>query len=460
MQIPKILLVDDEQDTLLSLSRALSSSDYQIQSASQIEKALELQQAGRPAVAVVDLSINPKLGVESGFGLIRDLLQFDASCRVIVLTGHASAECGLKALSLGAANFLQKPADLAHLKALIRDGLSQSELRRAYFTLLDQSSMPLEQALVGVSAASKKLRAELAYAASNSQSVLLLGETGTGKGLCAQLIHRHSARAPQNFVRYQPNFASSDLVASELFGHRKGAFTGADSDRKGLLAEADKGTLFLDEVDELPPETQVSLLGVLQDQKYRALGSNTEEQVDVRLICATNQNIQDVLDRKKIRADFFHRTAHCKINIAPLRERLEDIESLAKHFLSEMREKKNVNVFDLDASCLDRLQSYNWPGNIRELQAALEGASYRAQFEERHFIMASDLNLLQTASSAISQDFHAKVQNYKRALVEDALKRCDGNQVKAAKELGLDRSSLRRLLASSQIKAGLKSDAI
>lgn len=449
MQNQVVLLVDDENDALLSLSRALSSHEFQVTGSTQVSKALELQRELKPAVAVVDLSLDATLGVQAGFNLITELLRQDPSCRVIVLTGHGSDEYGVKALSLGAANFLRKPAELSHLKALIEDGLTQSHLRREYTRLLSESASPLQSWIVGESPAVKKLREELSYAAHNSQPVFLAGETGTGKGLCAWAIHQSSLRSAHNFVRYQPNFATSDLVHSELFGHLKGAFTGADSNRRGLLSEADQGTLFLDEVDELPSETQVCLLGVLQDRKFRALGSNREEQVDFRLICASNRDLREALETKKLRQDFYHRVAHFKIELPPLRLRLMDIDSLAHHFLNQLRVREQVNVFELSNDCVDRLQNYDWPGNVRELQAVVEGAAYRANFEQRAEIRAADLNFQgQSEVGCKEHSFHTQVQRYKHELVQKALQSCAGNQVKAAKELGLDRSVLRRIIAN------------
>lgn len=445
-----VLLVDDDSEMLISLARALKASGVTsaIHAASKHEKAIELLLDKNPQVAVVDLCLDEKAGVDSGFNLIRDILAQDSTCRIIVLTGHGTVEYGVRAIDMGAANFLEKPADSAHVAALIKDGLAQCDLRRAFAKLAIQKTNFIQTPVIGSSEQTKNLLKEIEYAARNSLPVMINGETGTGKGLVAKTIHLLSDRAKKNFVRYQANFGTADLVNSDLFGHQKGSFTGAAEDRKGLFGAAEGGTFFLDEIDELPHETQVTLLGVLQDKKYRALGSNKELDLNIRLITATNQDMEKCLAEGKLRKDFYHRIAHIKIQIPPLRQRKDDIPDLCKFFISKFRDSENLSVLAVDDSVINKFQSYDWPGNVRELEAVVEGAMHRAQYEDRTYIKDSDLQMGQSPTAAASdQNFHEQVRTFKLKLINDKLNQVGGNQLKAAKELGLDRSSLRRLLA-------------
>lgn len=449
MASSRVLFVDDDSDALIALTRAVSShiSNLSVSAAANVEKALQLAHQTRPQVAVIDLSISAQEGVESGFGLIRKLREQHPECRIVVLTGHDSAEFGVKALTLGAASFLGKPADVQHLAALIRDGISQSELRSAFRELSELRSRNVAGMFSTRSARMQEVVEALHYAAQTNQAVLISGETGTGKGVCAQLLHSLSARSAAPFVRYQPNYANSDLVNSDLFGHQRGAFTGALDNRRGLLAEAWGGTLFLDEIDELPNETQVALLGVLQDRRYRALGASTEMEANFRLVCATNCDLRVAVEHGKIRRDFFHRIAHFEIKLPALRERKDDLESLAQVILRRISEREGLSQCELENQALNKLQSYDWPGNVRELEAVLEGASYRAQFRSSRLIESCDLRIGLQQAHAEGSDFHTLVHDYKIGLIQKALARHAGNQVRAAEELGLDRTTLRRLLS-------------
>jgi DNA-binding NtrC family response regulator len=305
--------------------------------------------------------------------------------------------------------------------------------------------------LSGISVALQKLREEIEFVATTNQPVLLLGETGTGKSLCARLIHDLSKRRAKKCIHYQPNFGGGDIVQSELFGHTKGSFTGAVENRRGLVVEADGGTLFIDELDAVPAETQVKLLDLVQEQRIRPIGSDVYQKVDCRCIAATNRPIQEALDSGLIRRDLHHRLAHCVISIPPLRERLEDLPLLIESSLRELREREVLNVFEVDSQVLARCQAYAWPGNIRELRGVIESAAYRAQFKGRSVISSDDVRLGAGGSSssapAISSEksFHDQVEAFKRALIRQALEACGGNQVQAATMLGIDRGTIRRL---------------
>ncbi|MCB0333049.1 MAG: sigma-54-dependent Fis family transcriptional regulator [Bdellovibrionales bacterium] len=447
-----LLLIDDDSDAAQSLAKALPAYgvSYAICVAISEEKALEQFQSHSPNVVVLDLSLNDREGVESGFRMLRTFVQSDSSCRVIVLTGHGSLENGVRALQYGAASFLEKPADMSHLAALILDGFEQSRLRRSFLQLQENTQHPHTATLLGKSEAMRQVRESLEYAAATSQPILITGETGTGKGVCAKLIHTMSSRRESRFVRYQPGLGNDDLVGSELFGHKKGAFTGAEADRQGLFSLAEGGTLFLDEIDELPSAVQVSLLGVLQENVFRPLGAEEEEGCSFRLIAATNCDIAQALSSGKLRDDLFHRLAHCEIVLPPLRERKEDIPILADHFLRVLCEKEGMSVTSFEEGALALLDSYDWPGNVRELEACVENAAYRANFQKSPAITPAHVQLRKDAHASCtgsSESFHEQVQAFKTRLIEEALGRNGGNQVKAARELGLDRSSMRRILA-------------
>ncbi len=450
-QTARLLLVDDDSDSSLSLSRGLKASglEGEIRVAANGEKAIQLVREWDPHVAVIDLCLNPSEGVEGGFRLLSQLANHNSLCRVIVLTGNACIENGIRALNSGAASFLEKPVDIKHIHALLYELIKQSRLRREYELLKNkQDGLGIAELVVGQSKAMDSVRQSLLYAASTTQAVLLTGETGTGKGLCALAIHRFGNRGSQRFVRYQPNFSSADLVNSDLFGHTKGAFTGAWEDRKGLISEAHQGTLFLDEIDELPLETQVTLLGVLQERKYRPMGCNKESEANFRLISASNQDIGECLESGRLRRDFYHRAAHQEIRIPPLRERMEDIEELSRFVLAKLRDREEVQVFDISHAATDMLMSFNWPGNVRQLESVVEGAAFRTQYHGRTCISEEDIEIpgqiKRTSSHKMS--FNEQVQKFKLELINTSLAKNSGNQVKAAQELGLDRSTLRRIL--------------
>lgn len=295
----------------------------------------------------------------------------------------------------------------------------------------------------------RELRERIEFAAATPQSVLLLGETGTGKGLCARAIHEASAWRTGKFVHYQPNFGGGDIVQSELFGHVRGAFTGAAEARRGLVLEAANGTLFIDELDEVPHEAQVKLLDLLQERRIRPLGADACHPVDCRFIAATNRNIEQCLASAKIRRDLHHRIAQCVVRVPSLRERREDIPLLCDRFLSRLRELHGLNVFDLTDEALQGLAARGWEGNVRELQAVVETAAFFAGHRGRSVIEASDLDagagrLQAEGSGREARSLSERVESFKAEIIQEALERANGNQAQAARLLGIDRGTLRR----------------
>lgn len=445
----QVLFVDDDRAASRNLIRNLArlSPAFSCHALTTAADAEAFVATEHPAVVVVDLELDRALGPASGLSLISSLLKQDPLLRILVLTGHTADEFGIQALQAGATSFLRKPVDLEQLAALLRDALDYVRLRRAEAAASTNALF----SFAGLSSQNQQMQQVLrdaAYAASNSQPLLIVGETGTGKGILAQLIHRSSSRKAAPFIRFQPSFGSPDLISSELFGHSKGAFTGATEQRVGLLEEANNGSFFLDEVAELPQETQLTLLHVLQEKVLRRVGSNKDIISDFRLIAATNRPLDQLLDKKHLREDFFHRIAHFTISLPPLRARPEDIEALALDFLRQVANRENLNVYGFRDQALARLRHHLWPGNIRELQAVIEGSVYHASYQKRTLVDPSDLSLHNKTVpySHFKGSFRERVRHFEQQLVREALLQHNNNQVHAAESLSLDRSTFRRIL--------------
>lgn len=444
-----ILLIDDDGELLQSLARVLSPlvAPLTLLAATTAGVAHATFTQYRPRVVVLDLCLDEKRGVESGFELLSQLLAMDPTTRCIVLTGHGSLSHGVEALSRGATSFLEKPTEPAHLAAIIADAASQAELRRELARVSAQLREAHTHELSGRSHHVVSLRQQLAFIASNRLPALLLGETGTGKGLCARIIHECSPQRDGKFVHYQPNFGGGDIVQSELFGHVRGAYTGAVDVRQGLALQAHRGTLFLDELDEIPLAVQVRLLDLVQERRVRAVGADQFSPLECKCIAATNRPIEEALETGKIRRDLYHRLAHAIIKLPPLRERLEDIPDICEAALRSLRKRDNLNVFEVASSVLDYLSTQTWPGNVRELQATIETSAYKAHFHGRDIIELQDLPTLSGVCHEVrAGSLHEQVELLKTRLVQDALREFGGNQVQAARALGLDRGTLRRLM--------------
>lgn len=444
---PTVLFIDDDESSVKALTNSLIRNGTQITCilAHTSELALELFEQHSPAVCILDLEIEPRIGPFSGLELLSKLILSKVNSKILILTGHGEDKYGVEALQRGATSFLTKPIDILHLKALIEDGLRYASLKKRNQELEEQliSSIPS----IGLSTkneAMKLVLAELKFAASTPQPLLLLGETGTGKGILASAIHQ-LAHPSRPFIRAQPSFGNFDLIQSELFGHEKGSFTGATTDRKGLLEEADQGTLFLDEIDNLPHETQVMLLHAIQEGVFRRVGGTKERKSKFRLIAASNKSLEDF--KRSIRADLFHRLSHQLIVIPPLRDRLEDLSSLCLSLVHDLGAREKIPVSSISEAALAKLKSYTWPGNVRELKAVVEQAMYRARYAHRAVIETQDLFLNDfSPSKSDKTGFRAQVEQFERSLLIAALNKSGGNLSEAARLLELERSHFRRML--------------
>ncbi|MCB0345443.1 MAG: sigma-54-dependent Fis family transcriptional regulator [Bdellovibrionales bacterium] len=443
-----ILFVDDEKALTNALIRRLSHKGLPFESLVAYDQtaALELLKRCKPEAAVIDLNLDSTIGPDSGLELIDTILLADPSVRIIVLTGHGEDRFGVEALNRGAASFNQKPVDIEMLCALLRDAVNYAQLARKYRQLKQSSQAELSiPGLITCDPSMKPILERIAYAAQFDQATLLIGETGVGKGVVAQAVHSLSNRKG-SLIRYQPRYEGSDLIASELFGHERGAFTGATAVRQGLLELADCGTLFLDEIDQLPRETQVALLSALQERKFRRVGSSRPLHSNFALISATNCEEGLLISESGLREDFFHRIAHLIIRIPPLRDRPDDILFLADYFLRELANRENLTVQGLSKSAEAALRTYHWKGNVRELQAKTCAAAYHAAFRKRRLIELEDFDFREKQERNCSYSFRSQVRSFELTLIEKALQRHSNNQTRAAESLQLNRTQLRRIL--------------
>lgn len=450
--VRQVLVIDDDADTVLSTVRLIKQQceGVRVEGTSSPSRALAMIDEHRPAVVTLDMNLDPAVGTESGLRLLDQIVALDPTIRVIVITGEGNIALGASAIERGAAHFLDKPVEPALLVTLVHESLRHTELRRAFLACQPSSTRTNPgEAIIGESAPMQHLKNEVAFLASNDLPVLIIGETGTGKGLVAREIHRQGERRDLPFLRYQPNFSNSDLVMSELFGHHRGAFTGATEDRAGLIEEAGAGTLFLDEIDELPHNTQVALLGVLQDRSYRRIGGNRELKVSCRFVCATNRPIEESLSSGKLRRDLYHRLAHVSVYLPPLRARRSDIPLLAQYVMTRVCLESEMNPVSLSARAEELLLQNDWPGNVRELQGVIEVAVRRAAFARARQILPEHLGINASSPRVAesAKDLPTRVESYRRRLVEEALAECSGNQSQAAEMLGIDRNTLRRIVS-------------
>ncbi len=449
MELPKILVADDEENIHYSLRRLLAD-EYAIVSARSGEQVLPLVEAERPLLVLLDIRM-PNL---DGLEVLAGLKARHPRLPVIVMTAHGTPEAAITATRLEAYDYVLKPVDVPKLRLLIKEAL---EAQRVASRMSARAPGENQAALVGQSAAMQEVYKFIGKAARRDVTVLITGESGTGKEMVARAIHSHSPRATGPFVAVNCAAIPENLLESELFGYEKGAFSGADETRPGLLEQAQGGTLLLDEVAELPTTLQAKLLRVLQERQIHRLGGRTPIPIDARVIAATNRDIEEAVAQGRFRQDLYYRLNVLRLHMPPLRERAEDILALAEHFLAQ-RETTGGTHAVISSSGKARLLGYPWPGNVRELQNAIDRALAKARgplLSEEHFDLAAGFSPA-AASYPDKSDLLGRglesllVENpgfgYERveaAMIEKALEICTRNQVRAAKLLGISRNMLR-----------------
>lgn len=450
----RILVIDDNEDVLFSAKMLLRKYAREVVMEKNPKKIPFLLSNEEFDLILLDMNFSQDItSGQEGFYWLREVLKYDPSAVVVMITAYGDVEMAVKALKEGATDFVLKPWQneklLATLSAAARLRHSYQEvsrLREANRTLSTQLNTG-KDIIQGESRPMRQLFSIIDKVAKTDADILLLGENGTGKEVIARTIHERSSRADRVFVTVDMGALTESLFESELFGHKKGAFTDAKEDRIGRIEAANGGTLFLDEIGNLSPAMQAKLLTVLQRREVIRVGTNKPVPVNVRLICATNMPLKEMVQRNEFRQDLLYRINTVELNLPPLRERLDDLPLFAGHFLEVYARKYKQPVKRLGSDALERLRRYSWPGNVRELQHALERASIMSdnrELQESDFFFLAEEAPQEAPAAASLQNLD--LDHLEREAVQRALQKHDGNISKAAKELGLSRGALYRRL--------------
>ncbi|HOX04498.1 MAG TPA: sigma-54 dependent transcriptional regulator [Candidatus Paceibacterota bacterium] len=485
----RLLLIDDEADVRYSFGRILDSPDIELAAAESGEEGLRLLPQFKPDVVIMDI----RMGGMSGLETLRQIRQADPKLPVIMMTAYGTTQTAIEAMKLGAYDYLLKPFDVPRLQEIVRAALKAARDMRQMVAV--QPALDAEDVALGIVGRSEAMQAVfklIGQLARSDPTVLVTGESGTGKELVARAIYHHSQRSRQPYLAINCAAIPEHLLESELFGHEKGAFTGAAAQRIGKFEQCHRGTLFLDEIGDMSLATQTKILRVLQTGAFDRVGGNQPVQVDVRIIAATHQPLEQAIAARRFREDLFYRLNVVRIHLPPLRDRLDDLPLLAEYFLRKLASGRRQPPLALAASSLDLLQKYSWPGNIRELENAIRRALVVARGDT---ILPADLppEILEAARAtpagsmgppsrspatpppsgaepdwdAVAERLFDWAQNnpqarilptVERALIRAALRHTRWNQVQAARLLGITRATLRKRIQKFQIVRGPPSD--
>ncbi len=440
---PRLLIVDDDTEIRTQMKWALTA-EYDVTQAGDRASAVETFKASRPSAVLLDLGLPPRPN-EPGEGLaaLAEILAVDCTAKVLIVSGQGEKENALRAIGVGAYDFLCKPIDLNELKLVLRRCVYVAELERENRALQQTVRSDVFEGMVGSSTQMQAVFAMIRKVAASSAPILLLGESGTGKEMAATAIHRRSARKEKPFVAINCSAIPENLIESELFGHEKGAFTGAQAQRKGLLESAEGGTLFLDEIGDLPAPIQVKLLRFLQEQTFLRVGGRQEIQTDVRIVAATNADLKQSVASGAFREDLFFRLAVIVVNLPPLRERGEDFAVVAQDFLDRFAKENGKSGLSFSPDAQRAMQRHTWPGNVRELQNRIQRGVIMTDGKR---ITAHDLDLDDASESGAGSTLKAARDTLDREMVQRALKRHGGKIAPAAAELGISRPTFYELM--------------
>lgn len=472
----KLLIIDDEPSIRFSIQQVFDREDIQVLGAEDAEEGLRLAAEEPPDVILLDI----RLGDRNGLEVFQQLREIDPKSLVIFITGHGTTETAIEAMKLGAYDYLVKPLDADQLREVVRQAFAISRLMHVP-AIIDETDRPEDRPdrLVGSGAAMQTVCKQIGRLAPQDVNVLILGESGTGKELVARAIYHHSRRREAPFLAINCAAIPESLLESELFGHEKGAFTGADRRRIGKFEQCHSGTLFLDEIGDMAPHTQAKILRLLQEGRFERVGGSETITVDVRIIAATNQQLDSLIERGLFRKDLYFRLRGVTIHLPPLADRREDIAELAHYFLFRFNRQLGIAVQSISPEALELLERYRWPGNVRELQSVIRealivsaGTTILPKFlpEELHKeptaepeteIEAGPMpdvdwqavsDFVEKAISSGETDVYRRALEYfDRLLIARALRQTGGQQNRAAELLGLSRVTVRTKLRAMQL---------
>ena len=442
-----ILTIDDEENIRNGLADNFELEGYNVEKASNGKEGLAKIEKGGIDLVITDLRMDGMPGEE----VVRRVTTENPGIPIIVLTGHGSIEDATAAIKAGAYDFLTKPLDLDHLNHIVKNALKGRQQQKIITELqekIKKGGHP--DGMIGKSAELNRVKELISKAAPSKANVLITGESGVGKELVAKSIHDQSPRKDKPFIIVHCAALSDTLLESELFGYEKGAFTGADSQHKGRFEIADGGTIFLDEIGEINAATQVKLLRVIQEKSFERVGGTTPINVDVRIVAATNRNLEEEVKNGKFREDLFYRLNVVRIPMPPLRERKDDIPLLLHNFLREFNIENEKNIQGFDNRAKSAILKYSWPGNIRELKNCVESAVVMCTGDE---IKIEDLPATvreKGEEKVINIPVGMKLDDAELLIIQENLAFCNGNKSKCAEILGIGRKTLHRKLGEEE----------
>jgi DNA-binding NtrC family response regulator len=456
----RILVVEDERAIQLALSGLLGRAGYEVHCAGSGSEAINRLEEAAYDLVLTDLALGQGL---SGMDVLRTSKKLRPETVVVMITAHGSEKIAVEAMKAGAEDYVPKPFDNDEIRLVVQRALERTRLQRENRMLVEQIQRQYGfENLIGAGRAMRRVFETIQKVAETDLTVLVRGESGTGKELVAQAIHNRSPRSGRPFVPVNCAAISRELVESELFGHEKGAFTGADARRQGRFEAADGGTIFLDEIGDMARETQAKVLRVLQERSFERVGGTRPIQVDVRVVAATHRNLEEEVREGRFREDLYYRLKVVEIELPALRERREDVPALAQRFLEQVNERLGREKQRISEAALARLAAHPWPGNVRQLRNVIERAAVLAAGSE---IQESDLNLDGGAAETreaepdveglpFSEAKRRAVESFERAFLLGALRSNDGNISRAAESIGMVRQSLQQKIR----ELGLRSE--
>jgi DNA-binding NtrC family response regulator len=443
----KILFVDDDHQILSIVEQFLSRCGFNVTTESSGQKAIEMVQKNHYSIVFTDLNM-PEV---SGMDLLKQIKAVSSETEVIIVSGYGTIETAIEAMKLGSYDFLEKPIHFDRFKILIDRIIEKQKLKEENQLIRNRLKERFKyDELVGMSPKMQDIYGIIDKISFGSPTVLIEGESGTGKELTANVIHNNSDRADGPFIPINCGAIAETLLESELFGHLRGAFTGASKDSIGLFKAADGGTIFLDEIGEVSPAVQVSLLRVLQEKKVRPVGDPREKEVNVRVIAATNKNLEDAIKKKTFRADLFYRLNIISITMPPLREIHEDIPLLIRHLIKKHKHKGSVMVPEVSPEAMALMMGYHWPGNVRQLENVIERA---IALGVKDVIRVDDLpnEITRQSSNWKPADVNFNLKAIEEKTIRNALRKAAGNKAEAAKLLGINTTTVYRKMVKYNI---------